>query len=521
MLIGKRVDEIEQDSDILKRSLLYKSSAKDSRIYDISQKYVPSQYRTNGWLEAISIIVQKMSEIPWYTQQEILDETGLNKAELIELNDAIRGSDFLQNLIVNEGLGRKGWSTILPLIQTGAVDNAINFKYNFPVRLGIYPGKSCMFYCGFCGRNETASYPKNAIEEGNAIFKRIFASMPTYSTISISGGLEPLTNLGIGDLISAAKSHGIRVPLITNGYMLTPKYIEKQPGIWNTDSLRISLYGVDEDSYYYVTRKKGAYQLVKENVIEFLKARNKIKSDLQVGLNYVLIPENIDHLSRLLDNIIEINSMVDGQGINFLTLREDFGSVTSAGEDDINKKYKLEGLLLEKERGILIDKFKEFNHRREEFCPELNIDFGYALVALADGVLGKPLARVEGSQMRPWAYPQISVAIDSYGDVFLYREAGFLDRPGNNKFIAGRVTNTRLLEDILQEFIECRRQIELDSSDARFMDAFDHLVTLLLNQAESDRKIGIPFELGPVRMRHYDSQIVKTKNKALFGTFHQ
>ena len=43
--------------------------------------------------------------------------------------------------------------------------------------------------------------------------------------------------------------------------------------------------------------------------------------------------------------------------------------------------------------------------------------------------------------MSPSGYPQLSVAVDSLGDVFLYREAGFLDRPGNDKFKAGTPLN--------------------------------------------------------------------------------
>ena len=50
--------------------------------------------------------------------------------------------------------------------------------------------------------------------------------------------------------------------------------------------------------------------------------------------------------------------------------------------------------------------------------------------------------------MRKSGYPQMSVAVDSLGDVFLYREAGFLDRPGNSKFIAGRITDKKSIEYI-------------------------------------------------------------------------
>ena len=34
------------------------------------------------------------------------------------------------------------------------------------------------------------------------------------------------------------------------------------------------------------------------------------------------------------------------------------------------------------------------------------------------------------------------------------------------------------------------------------MDSYDHLLTLLVNQAEEDTNEGIPFELGPIKLRN-------------------
>ena len=33
------------------------------------------------------------------------------------------------------------------------------------------------------------------------------------------------------------------------------------------------------------------------------------------------------------------------------------------------------------------------------------------------------------------------------------------------------------------------------------MDSYDHLITLLVNQAEDDLNYGLPFNLGPVKVR--------------------
>ena len=446
------------------------------------------------WTLATSRIIHRLSEMPWYTQEQILNEISLTKDELITLNSSIRESEFLQDIILYHGLGRKYWNTMIPYVKSGKIDKVINYEYDFPLRLALFPGMSCMYYCGFCGRNQSAAYDsKKVLKSGADRYKDIISSLPKNSTISISGGLEPLTNFKLGEI----------------------KYLESQPGIWDLDSLRVSLYGTDQESTYFVTRHKKAYKLVKDNIIEFLKERNRKKSNVKLGINYIIIPENIDTILPLLDYIIDVNSKVDGQGVDFLTIREDFGSVTDISDDaDKNvegRKYHLDGFLSEEQRTELIDIFKEFNDRIEKECSNLHVDFGYAMVALGEGVLGKPLARVNGTQMRKSGFPQLSVAVDSAGDVFLYREAGFLDRPGNDKFIAGRVTDEKTLESVLRNFIESKEIADLSVDDSRFMDSYDHLITLLVNQAEQDKNFRIPFERGPVKVRSSSSNELNVK----------
>ena len=400
-----------------------------------------------------SKIIHFLSEMPWYTQEKLLEDTGLLKEELIKLNKLIHSSDLLQQMIVFEGLGKKYWNTMLSHVKSGNIEKVINYEYSLP-----------------------------------------------------------LTNQKLGEIITHGKKLGYKIPLITNAHMLTPKYLKLQQGIWDLDSLRISLYGTDQDSTFDVTRHPKAYELVKNNIIEFVKERNKTKSNLKIGINYIIIPENIHTVLPLLDYINEVNSHVDGQGIDFLTIRDDFGSVTEIN-DDVDKsvdgrKYHLEGFLSDKQRKKLVSLFNEFNKRRKIECPELHVDFGYAMMALGEGILGKPLARVKGTEMRKSGYPQLSVAMDSHGDIFLHKEAGFLDRPGNKKFIAGRVTEKKSFTNVFEEFINNKHVIDLDHDDDRFMDSYDHLVTLLVNQAESDINTGIPFELGPVKLR----------NKNYYGT---
>lgn len=471
------------------------------------QSKLSEELQESKFVNAVSVIVHRLSNIPWYTQKEILEEVDLTKDELIKVNEYIRGNSLLQEAITKLGVGRKYWNTMSTFANR--TKDVIDYKYDFPLRIAVFPGISCMFYCGFCGRNQKARYPGSLLKDGNKRFKDILSSIPETSAMSISGGLEPLTNPQLDELIRHAKSLGIRVPLITNGYSLTPNYLKKHPGLWDLDSLRISLYGIDEESYDFITRKPGSYELVKTNTINFLKRRNEINPNLKFGFNYIIIPETMNHMLPLIDLIEDINSQVDnGPGIDFLTLREDFGSVTEGSvADDENRIYRLENFISKDDRKVLVDTFQKFKVEQKERCPELHVDYGYALVSISEGIVGKSLMKVEGTDMRSSGYPQLSVAVDLNGDIFLYREAGFLDRPGNDKFILGRISEDKSFEDVIKEFIESEYSVDTTQYDNRFMDSFDHILTTLVNQAEEDSKIGIPFELGPVLDRCKEKDI--------------
>ena len=57
-----------------------------------------------------------------------------------------------------------------------------------------------------CGRNQKAKYPLNIIDDSLEMYKKLFDDSPDYTSYSVSGGLEPLTNPKIGELVNYAKS---------------------------------------------------------------------------------------------------------------------------------------------------------------------------------------------------------------------------------------------------------------------------------------------------------------------------
>jgi dTDP-4-amino-4,6-dideoxy-D-glucose ammonia-lyase len=446
----------------------------------------------NRWVTLIFQIAHKFSCYPFTAQTDILQEFQLSKPELLPLNKVMRNSDLVQKIICDFGEARKYWhNTIIPTVKSESFSAVLDKRYVYPFRVGLFPGQSCMFKCTFCGRNYDAKFDRASRISGNEIFRTMMDEAPNSEAnrFYFSGGLEPLTNSEIGSLIGYSRELGFKTSMYTNGYMLTPNILAANAGIWELDALRLSLYGVDEDGAVAVTRKSGSFDRVKENVFEYVRARNAVGSNTKFGINFVILPENISQLLTLAELVCDLNQSAGGRGVEFVTLREDF---SIAPEEGISAS----------DRGGMLAVFEEFEHMIEDQSPSsVEIDYGYALQSVRDGFKGRPLEMVGDSEIRGSGYPQISVVVDLSGDVYIYREAGFLERPGANRYAIGPVTPDRSLQTVVQEFIESGKEVPVSTGDWKYLDAFDHVIVKLLNQAEIDMEIGIPFSAGPVRER--------------------
>ncbi len=454
----------------------------------------------------IEKIVQSFSMKPWISQEYIFDKINYkNKQYLLDLNKIIRKDDKLQLKITKNSAAKKYWNTILPFSYR--VNDVINNNYKFPLRIAIFPGVSCMFYCGFCGRNQKAKYETSIIDDGINKINNIISDAKPGTKISISGGLEPLTNPKLGSIIKKGYDLGFKIPLITNAYSLTEGYIKKNPEIWLLDSLRVSLYGYYNESYKEITQLDKSFKIVKRNVINFLKSRNKINKNLKVGFNFIILSENYKNLIDVLKLIKEINLEVkNGEGINFLTLRDDYQSVTGRDENfDKERKYRFNGGMGEDERKNLLKIIENFENLRLQYCPKLHVDYGYSLEYLSQKIFDRGLVKIKGEKIRSYGFPQLSVAIDLHGDIFLFREAGFLNRQGNEKVIIGRLDDKKnSLEKNIKNFLNQKKPIKFEENDSRFLDSFDHVLNALVNQAEEDEKFGIPLNSGPIAFKNFD-----------------
>lgn len=439
------------------------------------------------WCRSALHVVSDLAGDAFARQRDVAARVGMTRDELVSLNAALRSSPLTHELITEAGAAAKYWTnTVVPLQRAGVVDDAAARRPRYPFRVGIYPGPSCMFFCTFCGRDYDARYERASIETGNQILTRTLAQAPAddLHRFYISGGLEPLTNPGIGALVRAGADRGFRLSLYTNGLLLTPAVLRRQPGLWDLDSLRISLYGPDAASFLAVTRKPNAFHHVVSNAKTFLSLRAERDSSTKLGFNYVVLPGQSAKVLDVLDLVAEINRDGGGRPIDFLTLREDY-SVPNGGFDEAEREALRETLLVMDAR------------LAERDLASLTVDYGYGLDALRRGFETSRLCFVGEDEVRADGYPQVSVVVDLLGDVYLYREAGFLDRPGARRYVIGRIDEEQDLGDVVAEFVRSGGTCEVEPGDTKFFDVFDHVVTSLLHQADDDARFGVPPSAGP------------------------
>jgi dTDP-4-amino-4,6-dideoxy-D-glucose ammonia-lyase len=419
---------------------------------------------------------------PFIKQEELAVKYKLTQDELLRINQQLRNNEAVQDLITEYSPSSAYWlNTIIPLCSSHHFKSALENKYAYPNRIGLHPGMSCMFYCHFCPRNYYANYTKEQADHGYEVFKRLIDEDPKDTLdwpdrFRISGGHEPLTNPHVPKLISYAKERGFRMQIYTNGHNLTKTWVAKNPGIWDLHALRVSMYGVDDASYLATTQKPNSYSIVRQNIVDFLRAAKERNSTMKIGVNWIILPGLADHVSTLI-NLIRDIGIDAGRQIDFLTLREDY----SPEQPGLTKEDRLK----------LIQIFDWIKEEQQAGNLTTKIDYGYALTPLLTGYTDfGNIMRTPHTIMDSKGFPQLSLQVDSIGSAYVYHGSAYLGKPGADKYIIGTV-GEQDLATVVRNHIEGDKQFAYTQPDLEYLDSFDNAATLLLDQIKSDRAFGI------------------------------
>ena len=181
----------------------------------------------------------------------------------------------------------------------------------YPIYMEVSPIGSCNHRCVFCAY-DYIGYPNRKLDK-NVFFKFVDeVSECGLKSMLFAGEGEPLIHPNIGEMIVYTKEKGIDVGVFTNGELLDKKLNEK---ILNSLTfIRFSINGGDEHTYKNI-HKKNTFSKVIDNLkyCAFLKKQNNL--DVTIGIQFVLLPENINSLKNLINLVKNIG------GIDYLSVK--------------------------------------------------------------------------------------------------------------------------------------------------------------------------------------------------------
>lgn len=170
----------------------------------------------------------------------------------------------------------------------------------FPVCLEIHPTNKCMHNCFNCTSQDVRNKDRKMSIDGKQL-KGILKQFAEFGGKAIlwSGGGDPTlyhcpdSNISFKDIIHYANSLGLNQGVYTNGECLTPEIIGEI--ITSCTFIRFSL-----DSFTPATHKKvhktDCFDKIVENLELTLELKKKTDSPIDVGVSYVIYPNNISDL---------------------------------------------------------------------------------------------------------------------------------------------------------------------------------------------------------------------------------
>lgn len=184
-------------------------------------------------------------------------------------------------------------------------------KLEAPIYVEISPTGICNHKCLFCHYNylgHEGKFKKGKIQE----LIREFASMGVKSLVFAGNG-EPTLHVDTIESIQLAKELGLDVALSTNGALLKEEYFEILAK--NLTWIRFSFNAGSAENYAFVHQTKSDdFNKVIENIKQLKATKERLKSDITIGTQFVLIPENKDFA-------LEHGKMLKSLGVDYFSVK--------------------------------------------------------------------------------------------------------------------------------------------------------------------------------------------------------
>tara|TARA_Y100000310_G_C20700345_1_gene829136 strand:+ start:6218 stop:7396 length:1179 start_codon:yes stop_codon:yes gene_type:complete len=181
------------------------------------------------------------------------------------------------------------------------VEKFLKTGISSPILVEVDPSNTCNHACGFC----ISSYIHLPESKGLETYDK--SIMPREQLLTLSedlikiktkainwtGGGEPTVNPSLKEAVQLVSKSPVKMGMFTNGTMLD-KFDLFETLADNMSWVRLSIDAGTEESYNNIRRVKPAYDWNKmvSNMKELIRVRNKSGSKMDIGVGFVLTPDN-------------------------------------------------------------------------------------------------------------------------------------------------------------------------------------------------------------------------------------
>lgn len=182
----------------------------------------------------------------------------------------------------------------------------------YPIEIEISPSGACNHRCVFCAVDYIGYQPDFLNKD---VILRDISQMSRNGLKSVvcSGEGEPLLNQDMPDIANGIKACGVDVAMSSNGVLFTKEKAGDCLAAFTW--IRFSIASMEEASYQKIQRgKEGDLDKVKVNLAEAVRIKQDQKLKTTLGVQCLLLPDNIDNLSDMARQLREM-------GIDYLTIK--------------------------------------------------------------------------------------------------------------------------------------------------------------------------------------------------------
>ena len=192
------------------------------------------------------------------------------------------------------------------LCHLDKVEKLLNNENPAPILIEIDPSNACNHSCPFCisGHLHLSKYKGTDLFNRTMLKKDVFKDLVDdlislkIDAINWTGGGEPTMNPALSEMIKYInKNSNIKMGMFSNGTMF--KRFDLFETIVNSCSwVRVSMDAGREDTYdnLRITNNKTNFKTVIENIITLIETKKRLKSDITIGVGFVVTRDNYNEI---------------------------------------------------------------------------------------------------------------------------------------------------------------------------------------------------------------------------------